>query len=204
MEGGTGISGANVALQNTSGRSALSETSGDGVFRIRDLAPGEYKVSITRPGFVGLQRDVQIRAGQVAVLEVVMTAVSLPPAAAELPPVTQSSPYREIVRPGSTAPADEPGPAGTLPGDEKVFVPAPDRWGYRFPPETRTRESHWYDPFDRNKLKGDYPILGNRTFLVLNFVSTTFADARQLDTPGNVPSARPAVPLSSASSASSS
>ena len=105
-------------------------------------------------------------------------------------PDTQSSPYRDIVRPGGEQTPDGL-PAGTLPGDEKDFVPEPDRWKYRFPEDARYRKGHWYDPFNRNKLKGDVPIFGNRTFLNLNFVSTTFVDGRQLPTPSNVPSERP-------------
>ena len=27
-------------------------------------------------------------------------------------------------------------------------------------------KSHWYDPFNRNRLKGDYPIFGQSGFLI--------------------------------------
>ncbi len=103
---------------------------------------------------------------------------------------TQSSPYRDIVRPGGEAPSGEGVPSGTLPGDEKVFVPAADRWKYKFPESARYRRGRWFDPFNQNKLKGDAPIIGNRTFLVLNFVSTSFVDGRKLPTPSNVASER--------------
>jgi len=202
IESGLGLGGARIHSSSPAGVTVESVTGGDGVFRMRDLAPGAYSVSITRDGFTEISRDVRIEAGHVTVLEVTMTAVpqtgaganALPRSQLPATPDTQSSPHREIVRASSgqsNQQAAEGLPAGTLPGDEKVFVPAPDRWKYPFPADARYRQGHWYDPFNQNKLKGDYPIFGNRTFLILNFVSTTFVDGRQLPTPSNVPSERP-------------
>jgi hypothetical protein len=39
---------------------------------------------------------------------------------------------------------------------------------------------HWYDPFNTNRLKGDLPIWGDRTFLTLSAVSESFSEERQL------------------------
>ena len=52
-------------------------------------------------------------------------------------------------------------------------------------------KGHWYDPFNRNKLKGDYPIIGNQTFLDITFTSDTFADGRRLPVPSGFGSASP-------------
>ncbi len=46
------------------------------------------------------------------------------------------------------------------------------------------------DPYNKNLLKGDYPIHGNDTFLVLTGVSDTLAESRTLPTPSGVGSAR--------------
>jgi hypothetical protein len=200
--GTLGLSGAKIRVQSADGRAADTVTGGDGVFRVPDLAPGTFEVSISHDGFANAARTVRVEAGQIAVLDVTMTPApqaspdvnALPHAQTPPVPDTQSSPYREIVRPPAGpspgGPPPEGLPAGTLPGDDKVFVPAPDRWRYQFPPNSRDRKGHWYDPFDRNRLKGDAPIFG-RTFLNLNFVSTSFVDPRQLPTPSNVPSALP-------------
>ena len=193
-----GLSGARVHVQSQDGESTDTTTGGDGVFRVPGLAPGTYHVSISRDGFANAVRTVRVEAGQIAVLDIAVTRSQpapdvngLPRTQISPPPDTQSSPYREIVQPPSGAAAPPEGlPAGTLPGDDKVFVPAPDRWKYQFPRTSRSRQQHWYDPFDRNRLKGDAPIFG-RTFLNLNFVSTSFVDPRQLPTPSNVPSAQP-------------
>ncbi|MBV8140025.1 MAG: hypothetical protein JO121_30960 [Deltaproteobacteria bacterium] len=63
------------------------------------------------------------------------------------------------------------------------FLPVPDRWriGFptwdRYPPskpgEYPYRLGHWWDPYDQNVLKGDYPIWGQHTFLDLTAVSDT-------------------------------
>src|SRR5260221_10290010 len=47
------------------------------------------------------------------------------------------------------------------------------------------------DPFNRSKLKGDYPVIGNQTFLNINLVSDTFAEARRLPIPSLTGSDRP-------------
>src|SRR2546427_656541 len=48
------------------------------------------------------------------------------------------------------------------------FIPIEDRWrGIVPPPYELNDEGHWYDPYNQNILKGDYPLIGQNTFLVL-------------------------------------
>ncbi|HVT43220.1 MAG TPA: hypothetical protein VMT00_02410 [Thermoanaerobaculia bacterium] len=47
------------------------------------------------------------------------------------------------------------------------------------------------DPYNRNLLKGDYPIRGNDTFLVLTGISDTLAESRTVPVPSGVSTARP-------------
>ena len=97
------------------------------------------------------------------------------------------------------------GPSGILPKDVQQsshFVPMPDRWRSGFPhwdrygPETRVFEcgdpfeddnpyvrGAWYDPYHQNVLKGDYPIIGQNTFLNITALSSTIVEARQVPTP---------------------
>ncbi len=80
--------------------------------------------------------------------------------------------------------------------DTGDFTPAPDRWRSGFPPWDRNPPSSAYDapyeqgslgnPFRQNVLKGDYPILGQNTFLVFTATSDTTAEARKLPTPSGV------------------
>jgi hypothetical protein len=47
------------------------------------------------------------------------------------------------------------------------FVTIEDRWNdIKPPPYELNVEGHWYDPYNQNALKGDYPIIGQNTFLV--------------------------------------
>jgi hypothetical protein len=80
------------------------------------------------------------------------------------------------------------------------LVPLPDRWRIGWPrydrypglpgeyPYTRGR---WWDPYDLNVLKGDYPILGTHAFLNLTLRSDTLFEGRRLPVPSDVSAARP-------------
>ena len=89
---------------------------------------------------------------------------------------------------GATTPMNPLGYAPSLAPTPKLrrdmdFLPVPDRWriGFptwdRYPPskpgEYPYRLGHWWDPYDQNLLKGDYPIWGQHTFLDLTAVSDT-------------------------------
>ena len=102
--------------------------------------------------------------------------------------------------PAEPPPADtgEAKPLSPVPTDDQVFEAVPNRWGYDFPDyhrypnfEVPYVKGHWYDPFNQNKLKGDYPIIGNQTFLDVSATSDTFADGRRLPTPSGLGSASP-------------
>ncbi|HLN30182.1 MAG TPA: hypothetical protein VK395_20735 [Gemmataceae bacterium] len=89
------------------------------------------------------------------------------------------------------------GPSGVLPSENQEtsdFVPVEDRWRVGFPPWDRYDkghpidddypyvEGHWWDPFNQNVLKGDYPIIGQHTFLNITATSDTLLEARQIPT----------------------
>src|SRR5207237_2998836 len=78
------------------------------------------------------------------------------------------------------------GPSGIVPRatqESTHFVPMADRWRLGFPQWDRYDKGHphiddypyvpghWYDPYNQNVLKGDYPILGQHTFLHLTLTT---------------------------------
>jgi hypothetical protein len=72
----------------------------------------------------------------------------------------------------------------------KDFVPLPDRWrDIKTPPYERNVKGRWYDPYNQNLLKGDYPILGQNTFLVLTAATENFFEGVRLPTPSGVSTA---------------
>src|SRR5436190_5093368 len=78
-----------------------------------------------------------------------------------------------------------------------------DRWRIGFPEYDRYgdkgargrdipfKKGRWYDPYDQSKIKGDYPIIGNKTFMVLSAVSSTVTELSRTPKPSDVSSARP-------------
>lgn len=78
-----------------------------------------------------------------------------------------------------------------------------DRWRIGFPEYDRYgdkgargrdipfKKGHWYDPYDQNRIKGDYPIIGNKTFMILSAVSSTVTELSRTPKPSDVSSAQP-------------
>ncbi|MFM7842649.1 MAG: hypothetical protein ACKPEY_00255 [Planctomycetota bacterium] len=99
-------------------------------------------------------------------------------------------------------PVDPPlgftGPSGILPRERATsshFLPIEDRWrigfadydrygkGFPWVFEYPNRPGAWWDPYHQNVLKGDYPILGQHTFLSINVVENLLLEYRQIPTP---------------------
>jgi hypothetical protein len=78
-----------------------------------------------------------------------------------------------------------------------------DRWRISFPDYDRYgdkgargrdipfRKNSWLNPYDRNVLKGDFPIIGNDYFMILSGASTTGVEIRRTPSGNNVSSADP-------------
>jgi hypothetical protein len=170
-----------------------------------DLAPGSYRLRATREGFLPLERTgIVLAAGEIFSIETTLQAIDRPPEpgippAPELPSVFRTNPLPLPPPPGVSL---GPGPVILPPADE-VFTPLPDRWKYEFPEYRRygppgstggdvpITPGHWYDPFNRNTLKGDQPIIGQKTFLNLLLASDTFVDGRRLPVTSNLGSVEP-------------
>lgn len=75
------------------------------------------------------------------------------------------------------------------------FVPIEDRWRIGFPEWDRYGKGHpilddypyvpgrWWDPFNQNLLKGDYPIFGQNTFLAFTATSRSIFEYREVPIP---------------------
>jgi hypothetical protein len=98
--------------------------------------------------------------------------------------------------PGFVGPSlGHPRPIDTSPD----FVPIPDRWRlglpnwnrYERPLEAPYVPGRWWDPYNQNVIKGDFPILGQNIFLSVAAISDTLFESRRIPTPCNVSSAEP-------------
>jgi hypothetical protein len=194
-ESGRGVPGAGVVLKSGSRELARTETTGDGVFRFLDLPAGDYSLSLTREGYAPLsQGGVHVGdAEMVSVdLKLARTGPGQPSKTITPGPPT---PYGRLPRPGEPR-TNQP---LQIPPREKVFVPVPDRWNLPLPGWDRYGvhgdypyvSGHWWDPYDQNRLKGDYPVIGQRTFFVFTGVSDSAIEGHDLPTPSGVGTARP-------------
>ncbi|HJX00903.1 MAG TPA: carboxypeptidase-like regulatory domain-containing protein, partial [Terriglobales bacterium] len=131
------------------------------------------------------------------------------PLAGAIPPSTAQSdgearqPYGELRRrPNETVPVEaKAANAQSPPTENENFDTRAYRWDvsngdrkdplnaykrYRASGEYEYTSGHWYDPFNRNKLKGDYPIFGQQTFFVFTGSAVSALDGRRLPTPSLV------------------
>jgi hypothetical protein len=213
---GKPVIGATVFLRNLATDQKFEKVSGSqGVFRFIDVAPGAYELKIIAAGFQEfITAAVRLKPGDDLVREIVLVAMpSTAPASPQFPqlpagttnPQTGSQPAPpptvppNAVRNGNLEQSGQQPAPESLPPPDQVFHPEPDRWSIAMPDWDRygiggehpyVKGSKW-DPFNRNKLKGDVPIIGKQTFLNLTATSDTFLDGRRLPTPTDVSSARP-------------
>ncbi len=116
-----------------------------------------------------------------------------------LPPATsfpqEESPYQLTT---FLAPLGFTGPTSVLPTESQNtshFIPIEDRWRIGSPTWDRYTKGHpigddypfvqgaWYDPYNQNVLKGDFPIVGQDTFLKLQVKQLNLFEARQTPIP---------------------
>ncbi len=183
-------------------------TNADGIVRFPDLKPGRYVLAVSLakvPLYQSVEFD--LRAGEVAPLAITLErALPQPPpepwrGVGERPslPESEAGPYRELPR-AETLP--QPTPEPPLPPAGSVFVNRSDRWNipepetrrYPKPGEFPYRKGRWWNPFDRNRWKGDYPVIGQRTFFSFTGISETVVDGRRLPVANPASGASPGTP----------
>jgi hypothetical protein len=208
---GQPLGGVTISLSPAPGACAPSQrlcavSDADGIFRALQVPAGDYPLTFTVTGGASFQRgNVHIGTGEVLSIQVQLPVI-LPTGPASVipraPAEINDSLYRELSRHGINDGSVVP-PMLRLSPDDVVYLPKPDRWNTsmpdyrRYPNDPRSPYvlGHWYDPFNRNKYKGDYPvltnILGPRTFFNFTGSSTTALDGRRLPTPSNQGSVNP-------------
>ncbi len=206
-EQGHGIPGVKVTLKKISGAEALrSATDASGIFRLLDLKPAEYEVVCEAGGWEAYRSvPLRVSAGEVAMVAITLRAspgTGAPGAPwrgvgpAPSAPPEMAGAYRELPRADAAPAAVQPEPQ---PSDRDLYVQTPDRWDIEMPEWRRYEkrgefpyvQSHWWDPFNRRKLKGDSPLFGQQTFFNFTASSNTFFDARRVPVPSDVSTANP-------------
>jgi len=137
-----------------------------GIFALRwphPLSGGTYTLTVT-------VSDPEGRRGSTETLLVVQAVGPLP----------RRSLVAEILR---FAPPEAP--------DTEDYEAFTDRWRLVPPPYELNVEGSRWDPYNQNRLKGDFPISGQDVFLVVTAVADALADGAQLPTPAGVSTDRP-------------
>lgn len=212
------VAAALVLLRNTQTNQELSSlVLGDGVFRIFPLLPGSYEFRVEAEGYSPFSiATLDLKANEVLTLEIFLAPLPSAESRSRLPrqpdlgaalpvgagPGTGS--FRELRHRLDADPnyIFEISP-DVLPPIADVFETVADRWDlpqpvyrrYGPPGESIYTRSHWYDPYNHNRFKGDQPIwprvFGQQVFLNFTGSAETFLDGRRVPTPSGESSARP-------------
>lgn len=189
---GMPLPGVHVQLVTPDHSGAVEAYSdGDGIFRLRGVSPGVYDLLLTpASGGVAFRRSgIRLSAGNVLSLEIRLTGFRSTQPSAPLPqaPSEGSAGQSGVALPGAGAKAPTAVPTELeLPAENVVIQPRPDRWNAEMPDYHRYPNleaplilGHWYDPFNRNRLKGDKPLFG-KTFFSFTGQSITVFDGRRV------------------------
>src|SRR6266436_5005083 len=215
------VPAAVVTLRNIqpaqSGQVFSATSSGEGVFRIFPLPPGHYELRVEAKDYAPfVLSDLALQPNEVMTLEISLVTAAAVEARSRLPRLPELGPalssetppsfgtYREFRHRLDSDPAYiENISPGTLPPVADVYNTIPNRWALGQPDYRRYSQKGEYiytkpsrfDPFNRNRFKGDEPIwpalLGQQTFLKVTASSESFFDGRRVPSPSNVSSARP-------------
>jgi hypothetical protein len=212
------VGGARIQIRNVqTGQVSTTLTTGEGVFRFLLLPPGAYEFRAEAEGHEALTvASLSLNANEVVTLEIRLAPNGVAEARSRLPRQPELGPplpaeaaammgsYREFRHRLDSDPNYilELSP-DVLPPISDVFNVVPNRWALEQPDYRRYASSgeyiytkpHWYDPFNRNRFKGDEPIwpavLGQKVFFNLTGSETTFIDGRKVPVPSDVSAARP-------------
>ena len=212
------VVGAQITLKNLqTGQVTRAAANGEGIFRILPLAPGHYEVRVEADEHAPFAiADIGLNPNEVTTLQISLVAVTSAEFRSRLPRMPELGPalprdanaemgsYREFRHRLDSDPnyIAELAP-DALPPVADIYNVVPNRWALaqpdyrRYPTkgEYMYTRSRWFDPFNRNSLKGDQPIwpelLGQQTFLNITATSETFFDGRRVPSPSNVSAARP-------------
>jgi len=212
------VAAARIRLKNLqTGQSLSVLAGGDGAFRIVPVVPGSYELDVQAAGYAALRvASLAANANEVLTLEITLVSAARAEVKSRLPRQPELGP---------ALPAETPSSLGSyrefrhrldadpnyilelapdvLPPVADVFNAVPDRWAleqpdyrrYAVPGEYIYVKPRWYDPFNRNRFKGDQPIwpavLGQQVFFNFTGSAETFLDGRRVPTPSGVSAAQP-------------
>jgi hypothetical protein len=193
-----------VVVNQVTSRITRTHVNADGTYSL-SVRPGAYRIGVARPyaarfdpaknygGHALIHNDslenVIVSEGQTTVIDFAVEQIK-----EEMP--TAVAPRKPLGAAGDTSVESE----AQQQSDRREVR---DRWRIGFPEYDRYgdkgargrdipfKKGRWYDPYNQSWLKGDYPIIGNKVFMILSAVSSTTAELSRTPKPSDVSSARP-------------
>ena len=192
-----------VTNQVTSG-ATRTRTSADGRYSI-SVRPGAYRMQVEAPyaasfdktknyGEHALIREDSLE--NVIVSEGKETRIDFAVVRKEADQLVNTPPRSPLGAAGQTS-------VDSQPQSQSDRREVRDRWRIGFPEYDRYgdkgargrdipfRKGRWYDPYNLSWLKGDYPVIGNKVFMILSGVSFTSTELSRTPKPSDASSARP-------------
>jgi len=192
-----------VATNQVSSQVTRSRVAADGRYSLK-LRPGAYAISVEPPyiakfaqgknyGEHALIREDSLE--NVIVSDGKETTIDFAVERRAEQPAVNISERKPLGAAGQESSASEP----QTQTDRRAIR---DRWRIGFPEYDRYgdkgargrdipfKKGRWYDPYNQSWLKGDYPIIGNKTFMIISAVSSTTVDLSHTPKPSDVSSAR--------------
>ncbi len=193
-----------VVTNQVSTRTRRVKTNADGTYSLQ-LAAGAYRVSVASPHAAKFETDKNYGDFAIARGEILENVIIEPGKDTTLDFVA------DLLKPAEIPPSRTDKPTGAAGEDTVASEPqttperreARDRWRIGFPEYDRYgdrgargrdipfKRGRWWDPYNQSVLKGDYPIKGNKLFMVLSAVSTTTVELRRVPTSSDVSTDEP-------------
>jgi hypothetical protein len=181
---GAPIAGAVVIVTNQVTRTTKrTRSASDGTYSIQRPA-GAYRLTLDQPNIAQFDKDKNYGDFAIARGDTLENVIIEP---------DKETVIDIVLAPPQTG-APTPPQRRETPDRWRVTFPEYDRYGDR---GARGRDipfkrGRWWDPYNQNVLKGDYPIKGDKLFMILTAVSSTNVEQRRAPTPSDVSSVDPA------------
>src|SRR5438105_1902429 len=193
-----------IATNQVTSKITSTEVSADGRYLLR-VRPGAYRLSVARPyrakfdnakNYSEKERTIDDSLENVIVSEGKETKIDFAVEKIEAKPLVGIPARKPLGSAGNTS-------VESAPQTQSDRREVRDRWRIGFPEYVRYgdkgargrdipfRRGRWFDPYNQSWLKGDYPIIGNKVFMILSAVSSTTTELSRTPKPSDVSSARP-------------
>jgi hypothetical protein len=200
------VAGVAVVVTNqVTGKWKRTRSNTNGVYSFA-LRAGAYRLKVGTPHVAKFEKDKNYGEFAIARGDTLENVIVEPGKVTSVDIVLDQVKVEEVERAAREQPTGHAGPetVASEPQTDPARRETRDRWRIGFPeydrygdraargrdiPFTRGR---WWDPYNQSVLKGDYPVKGNKLFMILSAVSTTAVEQRRAPTPSDVSTDEPA------------